>query len=53
MLRPDASPTIDRPMLITLLVSVAAFTLIYSYLMTVRVGIELRRQQRLLAARDQ
>ena len=52
VLRPDASPTIDPPMLATLLVSVAAFTLIYAYLMTVRVGIELRRQQRLLAARD-
>jgi len=52
VLRPDASPTIDRPMLITLLVSVAAFTLIYSYLMTVRVGMELRRQQRLLAVRE-
>ena len=53
VLRPDASPTIDPPMLATLLVSVAAFTLIYAYLMTARVGIELRRQQRLLAARGE
>ncbi|HEX9269123.1 MAG TPA: cytochrome c biogenesis protein CcsA [Candidatus Limnocylindria bacterium] len=51
VLRPDLSPTIDPPMLATLLVSVGAFTVLYAYLMATRVALELRRQRRILEAR--
>jgi len=51
VLRPDLSPTIDPPMLATLLVSVGAFTVLYVYLMATRVALELRRQRRILEAR--
>lgn len=51
VLRPDLSPTIDPPMLATLLVCVAAFTLLYASFMTARVQLELARQARILEAR--
>lgn len=50
VLRPDG-PAMDDRMLATLLVSVAAFTIIYAWLMVARAGIETARQRRLLDAR--
>ena len=51
VLRPDLSPTLDPSMLAALMAMVAAFTILYAYLMVERVGIELARQARVLAAR--
>ena len=51
VLRPDLSPTLDRSMLLTLLVMVGAFTILYAYLMAARVEVEVRRQAHVLAAR--
>jgi heme exporter protein C len=47
VLRAAGSPALDSSMLLTLMVSVAAFTLIYAYLMTARVAIEVARRERL------
>ncbi|HEV8468673.1 MAG TPA: cytochrome c biogenesis protein CcsA [Candidatus Limnocylindria bacterium] len=47
VLRAGGSPALDASMLLTLLVSVAAFTLIYAYLMAARVAIEVARRERL------
>ena len=47
VLRVSGSPTLDSAMLLTLMVSVGAFTLIYAYFMSARVSIELARQGRL------
>ncbi|HVR88187.1 MAG TPA: cytochrome c biogenesis protein CcsA [Candidatus Limnocylindria bacterium] len=52
VLRPDLSPTLDRSMLTALVVMVAAFTILYAYVMTARVELELARQARALAARQ-
>lgn len=52
VLRASGGPSLDSSMLATLLVSVAAFTLIYAYLLAARVGIELRRHERIGALRD-
>jgi len=52
VLRPDASPTIAPSMLATLIVSVVAFTILYAYLMTVRVALERGRQDRIMRARS-
>ena len=46
VLRPGGSPALDGSMLLTLMVSVTAFTLIYAYLMLVRVRLELARRER-------
>lgn len=47
VLRAAGSPALDASMLLTLMVSVAAFTLIYAYLMAERVAIEVARRERL------
>jgi heme exporter protein C len=47
VLRAAGSPALDGSMLLTLMVSVAAFTLIYVYLMAARVAIEVARRERL------
>ena len=47
VLRVSGSPTLDSAMLLTLMVSVGAFTLVYAYFMSARVSIELARQGRL------
>ncbi len=47
VLRAAGSPALDASMLLTLMVSVAAFTLIYAYLMAARVAIEVARRERL------
>jgi heme exporter protein C len=47
VLRAAGSPALDGSMLLTLMVSVGAFTLIYAYLMAERVAIEVRRRERL------
>ena len=46
VLRPAGSPALDPSMLLTLMVSVGAFTLIYAYLMAERVAIEVARRER-------
>jgi heme exporter protein C len=46
VLRAAGSPALDASMLLTLMVSVAAFTLIYAYLMLERVAIEMARRER-------
>jgi heme exporter protein C len=50
VLRPDG-PAIDDRMLLTLIVSVLAFTLIYAWLMAARVALERARQERVLGTR--
>src|SRR5438270_7558017 len=47
VLRIAASPALDPPMLVTVMVSVGAYTLIYAYFMSARVSLELARQGRL------
>jgi heme exporter protein C len=47
VLRIAGAPTLDPSMLLTLMVSVGAFTLVYAYFMSARVSIELARQERL------
>jgi heme exporter protein C len=48
VLRASGSPALDASMLLTLLVSVGAFTLVYCYFMSARISLELARQERLL-----
>jgi len=47
VLRIAGAPSLDSSMLLTLMVSVGAFTLVYAYFMSARVSIELARQGRL------
>src|SRR2546427_5402268 len=47
VLRAGGSPALDGSMLLTLMVSLGAYTLIYAYFMTARVSLELGRQERL------
>jgi heme exporter protein C len=47
VLRISGAPSLDSAMLLTLMASVGAFTLVYAYFMSVRVSIELARQERL------
>ena len=47
VLRAAGSPALDSSMLLTLMVSVGTFTLIYAYLMAERVAIEVTRRERL------
>lgn len=47
VLRIAGAPSLDSSMLLTLMVSVGAFTLLYAYFMSARVSIELARQGRL------
>ena len=47
VLRVAGAPSLDSTMLLTLMVSVGAFTLVYAYFMAARVSIELSRQERL------
>jgi heme exporter protein C len=47
VLRAGGAPSLDGAMLLTLLVSVGAFTLAYLYFMAVRVSLELARRERL------
>jgi heme exporter protein C len=47
VLRAAGAPALDAPMLLTLMVSLAAYTLIYTYFMSSRVAIELVRRERL------
>ncbi|HEV8534692.1 MAG TPA: cytochrome c biogenesis protein CcsA [Candidatus Limnocylindria bacterium] len=47
VLRAGGPPALDAPMLLTLMVSLGAYTLIYAYLMSARVSLELARQERL------
>jgi heme exporter protein C len=47
VLRAAGSPALDNSMLLTLMVSLGAYTLIYAYFMTARVAIERARQERL------
>ncbi|MGH2379314.1 MAG: cytochrome c biogenesis protein CcsA [Candidatus Limnocylindria bacterium] len=51
VLRPAGGPAIDDRMLATLLVSVAAFTLLYAWMLVARTGIERERQERILRER--
>src|SRR5438093_8757875 len=46
VLRAGGSPALDASMLLTLMVSVAAFTLVYAYFMYSRVQLELARRDR-------
>ena len=50
VLRAGGSPALDGAMLLTLMVSVAAFTLVYAYFMLVRVQLERARHQRFESA---
>src|SRR5437879_737651 len=50
VLRAGGSPALDSPMLLTPLVSVAAFTLVYLYFMSARVAIELSRRMTIWGA---
>lgn len=50
VLRPDG-PAMDGRMLVTLISSVVAFTIIYAWLMFARVALETGRQKRVLAER--
>ncbi len=50
VLRPDG-PAMDGRMLVTLISSVVAFTVIYAWLMLARVALETGRQKRVLAER--
>jgi heme exporter protein C len=52
VLRPGG-PVLDDRMLVTLIVSVLAFTLLYAWMMVGRVALERSRQERLLAARGE
>lgn len=47
VLRIGGPPALDASMLLTLIVSVAAFTLVYAYFMSARVSLELARHDRL------
>ena len=47
VLRAGGAPSLDSAMLLTLMVSVGALTLVYLYLMTVRVSLEAARRARL------
>jgi len=47
VLRIAGSPALDTPMLVTLMVSLGAYTLVYAYFMSARVSLELARQGRL------
>jgi heme exporter protein C len=47
VLRIAGAPSLDSAMLLTLMVSVGAFTLVYAYFMSARVSLELARQERL------
>jgi heme exporter protein C len=47
VLRAGGAPALDSSMLLTLMVSLGAYTLIYAYFMTARVSLELARQVRL------
>jgi heme exporter protein C len=47
VLRAAGSPALDAPMLLTLMISLAAYTLIYAYFMSARVSLEVKRQERL------
>jgi heme exporter protein C len=47
VLRIGGPPALDGPMLLTLMASVGAFTLVYAYFMSERVSLELARQERL------
>ncbi|TMC76393.1 MAG: hypothetical protein E6J15_05735 [Chloroflexi bacterium] len=47
VLRAGGSPALDAPMLLTLMISLGAYTLIYTYFMSARVSLELARQGRL------
>jgi hypothetical protein len=47
VLRISGAPSLDSPMLLTLMTSVGAFTLVYAYFMSARVSLELARQERL------
>jgi len=46
VLRASGSPALDSAMLLTLMVSLAAYTLIYVYFMSARISLELARQER-------
>jgi heme exporter protein C len=48
VLRVSGSPALDSSMLLTLIVSVGAFTLVYCYFMSARISLELARQERRL-----
>jgi len=47
VLRAAGSPALDSSMLLTLMISLFAYTLIYAYFMSARVSLELARQGRL------
>jgi heme exporter protein C len=47
VLRASGSPALDSSMLLTLMVSLFAYTLIYAYFMSARVSLEVGRQERL------
>src|SRR5712691_3910330 len=47
VLRAGGSPALDSSMLLTLMVSLGAYTLIYAYFMTARISLERARQERL------
>ena len=47
VLRAGGSPALDSTMLLTLMVSLGAYTLIYAYFMTSRISLELARHRRL------
>src|SRR3989442_15358344 len=51
VLRAGGSPALDAPMLVTLMVSLGAYTLVYAYFMSARVSLEIGRQRRLWATR--
>ncbi len=46
VLRAAGSPALDSSMLLTLMVSLGAYTLVYLYFMSARVSLELARQER-------
>jgi heme exporter protein C len=50
VLRAAGSPALDTPMLVTLMVSLGAYTLVYAYFLSARISLELSRQERLWTA---
>jgi len=47
VLRVSGAPALDSPMLLTLMVSLGAYTLVYAYFLSARISLELARQERM------
>src|SRR2546423_6820036 len=47
VLRVSGGPALDSAMLLTLMVSLGAYTLVYAYFLSARISLELGRQERM------